>query len=140
MKTLMGVIALMLALLFGATNGVLAAEQKSQPTSGERKGQPGQGPLYPSSPKLLTGMVTEVNQTARTFTARLIDDQGKELGKSASFSTAKLKVLPEVGKIIGITYNENPGVPLEATTIKLRIPKPCGEYEKPPCHDWGLPL
>jgi hypothetical protein len=37
MKTLTGVIALVLALLFGASNGVVAAEQKSPPTPGKMR-------------------------------------------------------------------------------------------------------
>ncbi|HLA37641.1 MAG TPA: hypothetical protein VJZ02_04155 [Candidatus Brocadiales bacterium] len=58
----------------------------------------------------VTGKVTKVNEKAKppTFTVMA-------KGKEVTFTT-KLS-LPEVGKIIDITYTENPSGPMEATTI-----------------------
>ena len=113
MKTLTGAIALILALLFGASHVAVAAEQKSQPTGGETK-QPATGErgVKLDKPVLqrMTGKVIRDNQSGKTFTVMA-------KGKEGTFSAANLKVLPKVGAIIDITYTENPGGPMEATTI-----------------------
>lgn len=91
LKRLTGAIALMLALLFGASNVVVAAETVH---------------LYLK----MTGKVIRDNQSGKTFTVMA---EGKEV----TFSAAKLKALPKVGEIIDITYTATPGGPMEATTI-----------------------
>lgn len=116
MKTLTGVIALVLALMFGTSSGVIAAEQKSQPTGGERKGQPGQDPLYPRSPKLvtgeLTGKVTGVNPMAKTFNVMV-------QGRAITVSAARLSKLPTVGENIYITFALEPaGLPMATSTTE----------------------
>ena len=83
-------------------SGIGFAQQKAQEggSAGEKKDK--------ASPKLMTGKVLEINAKAQTFT---VTAKGKEV----TFTT-KLS-LPEVGKIIDITYTENPSGPMEATTI-----------------------
>jgi hypothetical protein len=58
----------------------------------------------------ITGKVTQVNEKANTFTVMA-------KGKPFTFGSKSLKVLPKVGEIIDITYSQNPGGPMEATTI-----------------------
>jgi hypothetical protein len=117
MKTLTGVIALVLALLFAASNGVVAAEQKSPPTGVEKK-QPASGEKRVKLDRFQPlGKVTQVNEKAKTFTVMA-------KGKAVTFNAAKLKVLPKVGEIIDITYTETPGGPMEATTINRVGPPP----------------
>ena len=126
MKTLTGVIALVLALLFAASNGVVAAEQKSPPTGVEKK-QPATQPKvklamkgdYTRSTFKMTGKVTQVDVKAKTFT---VISKGKAV--AVLFDPSKLKVLPKVGEIIDITYTETPGRPMEATTINRVGPPP----------------
>jgi uncharacterized protein (DUF2147 family) len=58
------------------------------------------------SPKVMTGKVMRVNARDKTFTAEV------------SFSAKNLKApLPEVGKIIDITYTQTPGGPLESINL-----------------------
>lgn len=91
MKTMTGVIALMLALLFGASSVVVATGPNALALQGVK--------------------VTQANDKDKTFTVM-------SKGKSVKFSAAKLKALPKVGEIIDITYTQNPGGPMEATTVK----------------------
>lgn len=56
----------------------------------------------------MTGKVTQVDEAAKTFTAWP--------KPCRHLSATKLKVLPKVGDIIEITYTENPGGPMEATS------------------------
>lgn len=58
----------------------------------------------------MTGKVTQVNPTGKTFTVMA-------KGKPFTFGSKSLKVLPKVGEVIDITYTEKPGGPMEATTI-----------------------
>lgn len=114
MKTLTGVIALVLALMFGTSNGVIAAEQKSQPTgvkkiqpaTGEKEAVKGKAAIYKHE---ITGKVTGVDLTAKTFIIMI-------QGKAITFSAANLSKLPTVGKMIDITYTWNPGEPPMATS------------------------
>jgi hypothetical protein len=97
MKTLTGVIALVLALLFGASNGVIAAEQKNQPTSVEKK-QPATGEkktVDKALPILTKVKVLEVNDSAKTITVMV-------KGKAFTFDAKKLKSLPKPGELIGM--------------------------------------
>lgn len=64
-----------------------------------------------TSTKLMTGKVMEVNNQAKTFTVMA-------KGKAFTFGSKSLKALPKIGEIIDITYTENPGGPMEATTVK----------------------
>lgn len=64
-----------------------------------------------SSPKLITGKVTEVNNQAKTFTVMA-------KGKAVVFSAANMSKLPTVGQIVDITYTETPGGgPLNAINL-----------------------
>ena len=99
MKTLTGVIALMLALLVGVSNVAVAAEKTTTPAAKTDH-------LYLK----MTGKVTQVNEKANTFTVIA-------KGKPFTFGSKLLKVRPMVGAIIDITYTENPGGPMEATNL-----------------------
>jgi hypothetical protein len=90
MKTFTSVIALMLALLVGVSNAAVAAG--------------------PNALALQGAKVTQANDKDKTFTVM-------SKGKSVTFSAAKLRALPKVGEIIDITYTQNPGRPMAATTI-----------------------
>jgi len=96
MNTLAGVLALMLALMFGTSNGVIAAEQKSQPTGVEKK-QPATGEkrIDKASPILTKVKVLEVNDSAKTVTVMV-------KGKAFTFDAKKLKSLPKPGEFIGM--------------------------------------
>lgn len=104
MKTLTGIIALMLALLFGASNLVVAAEKTVAPAA------PAAKKIEAMTLKQMIAKVTQVNPTGNTFTVM-------SKGKAFTFGSKSLKVLPKVGEIIDITYTQNPGGPMEATTI-----------------------
>jgi hypothetical protein len=68
------------------------AEEKSRPTlRGGATGMPMSGLSR------MTGKVTEVNDTAKTFTVMAN-------GKAATFTGPKVKDLPKVGEIVDITY------------------------------------
>ena len=82
MKTFTSVIALMLALLFGATNGVIAAEKAATPAAPAAETVH----LYLK----MTGRVTQVNEKANTFTVIA-------KGKPFTFGSKLLKVRPMVG-------------------------------------------
>jgi len=58
----------------------------------------------------LTGKVTAVDPTARTFSL-------KAMGRIITFSAAKLGGLPTVGEKISIDFAENPGGPPMATSM-----------------------
>ena len=61
---------------------------------------------------MMTGKVTQVNDTAKTLTVTV-------KGKAVTCSAANLKVrLPTVGQVGDITYTENPGGPMATSTIK----------------------
>lgn len=102
MKTLTGVIVLMLALLFGASNAVFAAEKAAAPAAGKR--------IDKASPALMmTGKVTNVSGKSFTIVAK---------GKQHTFVANNFKTLPEVGEIVDVTYTGTPGGPMQATTVK----------------------
>jgi len=134
MKTLTGVIALVLALMFGTSNGVIAAEQKSQPTGVEKK-QPATGEkkaVDKASPKLitgkLTGKVTGADPRAKTFTVMV-------QGRAITFSAAMLSKLPTVGEIVDITFTLKPDE-LPLATSMARPGSTAGSTLKPGgyCH------
>ena len=106
MKTFTSVIALMLALLFGATNVVIAAEKAATPAA------PAAGKKADkASPELMmTGKVTLVDGSKKTFTITA-------KGKLHKFVANNIKAMPKVGEIIDITYTETPGGPMAAATI-----------------------
>ena len=96
MKTLTGVLALMLALIFGASSVVGAAEKAAAPATVRKAGE------KPLADKLMmTVKVTQVNQSAKTFT-------GVGQGGQFTFDAAKLPKLPTVGDTVDVTYTENP--------------------------------
>jgi len=69
-------------------------------------------PFDPKGHKLMTGKVTQVNPTAKTFTVMA-------KGKSVTFiaqAPGEL-TLPKVGQILDITYTQTPGGPMKAITI-----------------------
>lgn len=103
MKTLTGVIALVLALMFGTSNGVIAAEQKSQPTGVEKK-QPatGEKKMDKASPQLMKVKVLEVNEKAKTFKVMV-------KGKEKTLNAPDLKSLPKAGDIIEIAVSDAGG-------------------------------
>ena len=105
----------------------LAAEQKAanpkSPATGPtqysqdslRKGVPPSPPpprpIDPKGLKLMTGKVTQVNPTAKTFTVMA-------KGKSVTFiaqAPGELTLL-KVGQILDITYTQTPGGPMKAIT------------------------
>jgi hypothetical protein len=127
---------LMLTVLMTFTK--LAAEQKAanpkSPATGPtqysqdslRKGvppttppPPPPRPFDPKGHKLMTGKVTQVNPTAKTFTVMA-------KGQAVTFTAANL-TLPKVGEILDITYTQTPGGPMEATTTKSTKSK-TGDY------------
>jgi hypothetical protein len=91
----------------------LAAMLIALPTFAEQK-KPQQTPAPAGiSGKYGKGVVMcrVISRSGSTFTA--ISD-----GKELTFSGAKLKELPKVGETVEITFNQTPGGPLEATTVK----------------------
>jgi hypothetical protein len=60
---------------------------------------------------MMTGTVTQVNEKAKTFTVMAN-------GKEVTFSAREMKALPEVGRIIDITYTQTtPGGPLNSISL-----------------------
>lgn len=93
MKKLTGVIALMLTLLFGASNIVVAVDK--------------------ASPELMmTGKVTKAGGNSFTIVAK---------GKQHTFVANNFKTLPKVGEIVDVTYTGTPGGPMQA--VKLNSSK-----------------
>ena len=83
-----------------------AAQQKAQ----EKKGTIKLDRPILVKPRLeMTGKVTQVNPTAKTFTVMA-------KGQAVTFTAANL-TLPKVGEILDITYTETPGGTKKATTI-----------------------
>jgi hypothetical protein len=63
------------------------------------------------STKVMTGKVMRVNEKAKTFTVMAN-------GKEVTFSAREMKALPEVGRIIDITYTQTtPGGPLNSISL-----------------------
>jgi hypothetical protein len=63
------------------------------------------------STKVMTGKVLRVNEKAKTFTVMAN-------GKEVTFSAREMKALPEVGRIIDITYTQTtPGGPLNSISL-----------------------
>jgi len=77
----------------------------TQPATGEKR-------IDKPSPQLMTGKVIKVDAKAKSFTV-------SSKGKQFTFSAAELKgPLPEVGKIIDITYHQTtPGGPLKSIAL-----------------------
>ena len=113
MKTLIGVLALMLALMFGASNVVVAAE-KDEPPSTERlkkletdMKKPVEKKVDKASPKLITGKVTQADETTKTVTILGTDGERVTLNFSdpkvgackvgRKPSSSELKRFPKVG-------------------------------------------
>jgi hypothetical protein len=65
-----------------------------------------------ASPKLMTGKVTQVDASAKSFTI-------VAGGKSATFSAARLKALPAIGDVVDVTYVVTPGGAMEASNLDL---------------------
>ncbi|OGI44942.1 MAG: hypothetical protein A2150_00825 [Candidatus Muproteobacteria bacterium RBG_16_64_11] len=105
MKALTGVIALMLALLLGASNVVFAAEKATTPAvpAAQKKADK-------ASPELMmTGKVTQVGGNSFTIVAK---------GRQRTFVANNFKTLPKVGEIVDVTYTGTPGGPMHATSVK----------------------
>lgn len=102
MKTLTGVIALMLALLFGASNVAVAAEKAASPAAEKKTDKA-------SSELMMTGKVTKAGGNSFTIMAK---------GKQHIFVANNFKTLPKVGEIVDVTYTGTPGGPMQATTVK----------------------
>lgn len=102
MKTLMGVIAFLLVLMFGATN--VAAAEKSK-FAGSDSG------LSELKDSATTGKVTHVDVNKKTFTIMA-------KGKQKTFFANNFKTLPKVGEMVDVTYTGTPGGPMQATTVK----------------------
>ena len=101
MKILTGVIALMLALLFGASNVAAAAEKAAAPAAQKK--------IDKASPELtMTGKVVKAGGNSFTIEAR---------GKQHTF-VANNFTMPKVGAMIDVTYTGTPGGPMQATTVK----------------------
>jgi hypothetical protein len=69
---------------------------------------------------LMTGEVTQVNVKAKTFTV-----------KEVTFNAAKLKVLPEVGELVLVTYTETRAGPM-TTSFAKKPPVTTSFGKKPP--------
>ncbi len=111
MKTLTGVITLMLVLLFGASNGAAAAEKAAAPAAKTTDHLD----LNNSNSylKKITGKVTQVDTypTKKTFTI-------VAKGQPYTFSAAGLKALPKVGEVVDVEYTGTGGL-LAAKSISL---------------------
>ncbi len=84
---------------------VAAAVKSSKSNSSERVAED------KGSPRVMTGKVTRVNKEAKTFT---IVTKGEEV----TFDGQELKALPEVGKVLDITYTQTtPGGPLKSINL-----------------------
>jgi len=64
-----------------------------------------------ASPKLMTGKVTQVNPTAKTFTVQTTNGL-------VTFNAATLPALPKVGEMVDITATPTPAGPMNATTVR----------------------
>ena len=106
MKTLTGVIALMLALMFGASSVVVAAEKAKPAPATPAQERTGSKP--PAGEKLMTGKVTQVKDGTFTVVAK---------GKEYTFVFQKIEALPKIGDIIDVTYTETPSGAKKVTTI-----------------------
>lgn len=107
MKTLTGVIALMLALLFGDSNIVVAAEKAASPVAPAAEKR-----IDKVSPTLMmTGKVTQVDGNKKTFTIMA-------KGKQHTFVANNFKTMPKVGENVDVTYTGTSGGPMQATTVK----------------------
>ncbi len=118
MKTLIGVIALMFVLLFGASNGVIAAEKAASPATEKSKLTGSDSGPSELKDSLMTGKVTHVDANKKTFT---IMAKGKQKTFSVTQSTIVnnlKKTLPKVGEIVDVTYTATPGGAMQATTVK----------------------
>lgn len=107
MKTSTGVIVLMLALLFGVSNGAVAAEKAATPAAPAAKTEH----LYLK----ITGKVTHVDAAKKTFTI-------VAKGQPHTFSAAGLKALPKVEEVVDVEYTDKhtgTGGPLAAMSISL---------------------
>ncbi len=105
MKALTGVIPLMLALLFGASNVAVAAEKAAAPAAEKRTDK--------ASPELtMTGKVTKVGGNSFTIVAK---------GKQHTFVANNFKTPPTIGEIVDVTYTGTPGGPMQA--VKLNSSK-----------------
>ena len=116
MKTLTGVLALMLALIFGASSVVVAKEPIGGPGGTERM-RPS-GPAAPgiemkqpatgektvdkASPQLMKVKVLKVNESAKTFTVMV-------KGEEKTLNVPDLRSLPKPGDIIEITVSNAGG-------------------------------
>ena len=108
MKTLTGVIALMLALLFGASDPAIAADKAVAGKSNLTGSDSGVSELKDS---VSTGKVTHVDVSKKTFTI-------VAKGKQKTFLANNFKTLPKVGEIVDVTYTGIAGGPMQATTVK----------------------
>jgi hypothetical protein len=94
----------------------LAAAAAAQPKALESKppelipgdSQKAQGLM---SAPIMTGKVTEVNASAKTFTLTAG-------GKATTFSGTALPALPRVGDVIEVTYNSTISGEMRATTVR----------------------
>jgi hypothetical protein len=106
-KTRIGLIALMPAVLFSVYDGAFAAEKAtSPPAPGMEKHADKAAPSL-----MMTGRVTQVDGNTKTFTI-------VAKGKQHSFVANSFKTLPKVGEVIEVTYTGTTGGTMQATTVK----------------------
>jgi hypothetical protein len=107
MKTSIGLIVLVPAVLLGAVDTALAADKAAPPASpvAERS-------VDKASPILMmTGRVAQVDGNAKSFTLMA-------KGKQHTFVVNNFKALPKVGDVVDVTYTGTTGGPMRATTVK----------------------
>jgi len=106
--------------------------EKKQPATREKEAVKGKAAIYKHE---ITGKVTGVDPTAKTFTVMI-------QGKAITFSAANLSKLPTVGKMIDITYTWNPGEPPMATSTtesgsKVGTGEGEGQLQRDRCDCYG---
>lgn len=100
-----GVLAAMLALLFGTLGNAIGAEKTATPGSPAVEKR-----IDKASPELMmTGKVVKAGGNSFTIEAK---------GKQHTFVANNFKTLPKVGAIVDVTYSATPGGPLQATSVR----------------------
>jgi hypothetical protein len=107
MKISLSLIALVPAVLFGAVDAALAADRAAPPA-----GPAAERSVDKASPILMmTGRVTQVDGSAKTFTITA-------RGKQHTFVVNNFKMLPKVGEVVDVGYAGASGGTMRATTVK----------------------
>ena len=107
MKISLSLLALVPAVLLGAVDAALAADKAAPPA-----GPVAERSVDKASPSLMmTGRVTQVDGSAKTFTVTA-------KGKQHTFVVNNFKALPRIGDVVDVSYTGTTGGTLRATTVK----------------------